>query len=71
MTPRPTNKSTSGLGTASVVVLCMSVTAGTALAIEEVWMWLPWTIVITAASIGAGSAVAARRASDLRGLDTQ
>ena len=36
-----------------IVVLCMSLTAGIALAVEAVWAWLPWLLVGAAAAVGA------------------
>ena len=69
MKRHPRNESTSDLGTVSLVVLCMSASAALALAIEEVWKWLPWAIVIVAASLSLITAAASRRASEPRKLD--
>ena len=44
-----------------VVVLCMSLTAGIALAIESVWAWIAWLAVGVGAAAGAYLTLAAAR----------
>ena len=63
MMARANGPATSDLGTASVVLLCMSVSAGMALAIDAVWPWVPWLVVAVAALIAVVMAAASRRAS--------
>ena len=62
MTSRPAGEYASDLGTASVVLLCMSISAGVALVIEAVWLWVPWLLVAITLLTGTVLASRSRRA---------
>ncbi len=42
-----------------IIVLCTSLTAGIALAVESVWIWVPWLLVGVTAVAGAYLTLAA------------
>lgn len=66
MTPHPSSTDASDLATAGFALLCMSISGGAALAIEAVWLWVPWVIVAVAALVGMALAAGSLRASPRR-----
>jgi hypothetical protein len=62
VTPRPRTVGTRDPRTAGVVVLCMSLSAGIALAIKAIWLWVPWLILTFAALLALAVATTSGRA---------
>lgn len=61
MTQRASDLATTDLATASVVLLCMSLTGGIALALTSVSYWVPWLLVAVTLSLGAAIGVVSKR----------